>query len=73
MSADTYSAINPLPVRFPATHPPVKGDHIDIGVWPNGWQFMTQRDRIRFEQLPEDERAQYRSAFEGQASALADR
>ena len=65
-----YSALNPLPMRFPATHPPIAGDHIDIGVWPDGWQFMTQRDRLRCEQLPEDEREMLMRAFDLAAREL---
>jgi hypothetical protein len=71
MTAFTSAA--PLPMRFPATNPPVAGDHIDIGVWPNGWRFMTTRDRIRFDQLPADVQAEYRSAFDAQGRELARR
>jgi hypothetical protein len=63
----------PLPMRIPATTPPVKDDHIDIGVWPNGWRFMRETDRLRFERLSDGEQAEYRRLFEGQAKALAER
>jgi hypothetical protein len=69
----TFTETSPLPMRFPATTPPVKGDHIDIGVWPNGWRFLAPRDAERFNRLTESDRATYRSAFDGQAAALAER
>lgn len=50
--SEHYTESNPLPMRLNATEPPVSGDYIDIGVWPGGWRFWTDRDRRRFERLP---------------------
>lgn len=66
-----YSSSNPLPMRFPATHPPIAGDHIDIGVWPNGWRFLQERDRERWEALPADDREMLQVAFDRTSEELA--
>jgi hypothetical protein len=68
----TFTESAPLPMRIPATTPPVAGDHIDIGVWPNGWRFMADRDAARFARLTPTERETYRSMFDRQAAALAE-
>lgn len=68
-----YSSSNPLPMRFPATNPPVKGDHIDIGVWPEGWRFMRLQDRQRWEALPADDREMFQAAFDRASEQLAAR
>lgn len=71
-----YTESNPLPMRFPATNPPVAGDHVDIGVWAGGWRFMTDADRARFEAMPvagDHGQDAHRRAFEGQARELAGR
>lgn len=68
-----FSEENPLPIRHPVTDPPVKGEHVDIGVWPDGWRFLTSSDRARFERLSDDEQALYRRAFDQLRDGLADR
>lgn len=68
-----FTESSPLPMRYPATEPPVKGDHIDIGVWPNGWRFMTTSDRLRFERMSEAEQTSYRRSFDLQGEAIAER
>ena len=60
------SQIYPLPMRFPATRPPIAGDHIDVTITPEGWSFITTADRERFEALPAGERLELRRAFAGQ-------
>lgn len=61
----TYTEHSPLPMRFPATTPPVAGDHIDVYVWPGGWRFIRSQDRDRFEALPQAEQNEYLAAFDG--------
>ena len=71
-----FTESNPLPMRIPATHPPVAGDHIDVGVWPGGWRFLTQRDRLRFDALDAADgisQSMMRGIFDAQAAALAER
>lgn len=65
-----FTSENPLPMRFPATNPPIAGDFIDIEVWPGGWRFMLGSDRARFERLSIDEQAEQRAAFDLTAAAL---
>lgn len=69
---DTYTESNPLPMRIPATDPPVKGDHVDIGVWAGGWRYMTDADRMRHERMPAEDRATYARVFEDQGAAMAE-
>jgi hypothetical protein len=68
-----FTESNPLPMRYPATTPPVAGDHVDIGVWPNGWRFITDADRARFERMDADRQAEFRRAFDAQATAITER
>jgi hypothetical protein len=53
-------------MRFPATNPPVAGDHIDVTISPSGWAFITTDDRERFEALPVAGKLELRRAFAGQ-------
>lgn len=58
--------IYPLPMRFPATKPPVEGDHIDVQIDREGWSFKTPAGRERFLSLSSADRLELRKAFEAQ-------
>ena len=67
----TFTEDRPLPMRWPVPPTPTtSGGHIDIGLWPGGWKFLTQQDREAFEALRPDDRMAYARAFEDAAATV---